>query len=218
MSTNLYLFRCIPVKLQWANVDKSVHSQEYGVLEEDGRDLYQAIHAKANDTANVAWVKLNAGQDGFYRVLYPARLQDKLAGHIADVPINDRLGLLMDAFALGRTGRLPIGQLMSTLSKFQGDRSFPVWSEITQSLEGMYRLFSSRPEIATPMRTFIIELLAPVKEWLEAAISTAPKDQLDSLNVNFAFCIKTNSEFSYFPIFFILAILLANPQLPRCSQ
>ena len=61
------------------------------------------------------WVKLNAGQTGFFRVQYPLPLWGSLiraAGQVSEgepaLPAIDFAGLLDDAWALNLAGRLPI--------------------------------------------------------------------------------------------------------------
>lgn len=61
------------------------------------------------------WVKLNAGQHGFYRVQYPEELWHRLtevAARVVDevplLPEVEFAGLLDDAWALNDAGTLPI--------------------------------------------------------------------------------------------------------------
>ena len=50
------------------------------------------------------FLKLNAGQSGFYRVSYSEELLDALGGAFAGLSVADRVGVVSDLFALGKAG------------------------------------------------------------------------------------------------------------------
>ena len=68
-----------------------------------------------------SFLKLNAGQFGFFRVLYPDAEWNKLTKALktnpdAMAPV-DRAGLLDDAFNLARAGKLPYDKALNALGR-----------------------------------------------------------------------------------------------------
>lgn len=78
------------------------------------------------------WVKINAGQKGYYRVNYPLDMWAQLAGaiHGSSPALSnplDRYGIVDDAFALARVGMLPIEVAFNITESIAHDTSYEVW-------------------------------------------------------------------------------------------
>ncbi|MCJ7632771.1 M1 family metallopeptidase, partial [Candidatus Bathyarchaeota archaeon] len=88
------------------------------------------------------WIKLNAGQCGFYRVNYSlddwAHLQQAVRNH--ELPTIDRLGLANDGYALQLSGILPATEYLSLVQTYKGEDDAIVWSELSSSINDMASL------------------------------------------------------------------------------
>ena len=77
------------------------------------------------------YVKLNAGQYGFYRVLYDETEWNKMMAALENLSLDpiDRAGLLDDAFNLARAGNMPYERAMAII----GEKNIPF--EIEKKIE-----------------------------------------------------------------------------------
>ena len=98
-------------------------------------------------TSAEGWVKVNAGQTGFYRVSYSpeewARLQVAVEG--MQLPATDRLGLQNDAYALVRAGLLPATTFLSLAEAYKQDDDASVWGDLAINLRSLERLLFDEP-------------------------------------------------------------------------
>src|SRR3989454_2667412 len=85
------------------------------------------------------WIKVNAGQSGFYRVNYPneewARLRRAVAAKELDTP--DRIGLQNDAYDLTRAGYLPATTFLELTSEYREEDDVTAWRMIVESLHDL---------------------------------------------------------------------------------
>jgi puromycin-sensitive aminopeptidase len=90
------------------------------------------------------WIKVNAGQSGFYRVNYPSeewdRLRRAVAGGELDTP--DRIGLQNDVHALSRAGYLPATSFLQLTSAYRDEEDATAWRMIAESLQDFEVLIS----------------------------------------------------------------------------
>lgn len=88
--------------------------------------------AEAND-----WVKVNAGQSGFYRVNYPEEEWQRLARAVEtlELPERDRLGLQSDAYALMRAGFIPATLYLSITEAYVNEADPNVWRILSSNLQ-----------------------------------------------------------------------------------
>ncbi len=95
------------------------------------------------------WVKLNAGQTGFYRVAYEESEWARLGTAIAAQELSpvDRLGLQNDAYALMKSGRLPATAFLSLAESFVGETDAIVWGDLAANLRGLENLLAGTPEL-----------------------------------------------------------------------
>ena len=99
--------------------------------------------------AGTGWVKLNAGQTGFFRVAYREEEWRRLGEAIADgaLPPVDRLGLQNDAYALVRSGHLPATVFLELAKSFTGETDAIVWGDLAANLRGLEGLLASTPHL-----------------------------------------------------------------------
>lgn len=111
------------------------------------------------------WIKLNAGQTGIYRVNYTPELWQSLALAVQkmSLPAADRLGILMDAFALAKAGVLPTSQALELASAFKEEDDYTVWSQLTGDLAELDSLMSTTEHLPL-MEAFGQALYLPIAE------------------------------------------------------
>lgn len=88
-----------------------------------------AVPAAAAAAAG-GWLKLNAGQTGFFRVAYSAELWAPLAAAAPGLAPADRAGLVGDAFALAAAGAAPTAAALALLRSLgaAGEADYTVWA------------------------------------------------------------------------------------------
>ena len=90
------------------------------------------------------WVKLNAGQTGFYRVNYTTegwlRLREAVKGML--LPAVDRLGLQNDAYALMHAGYLEATAFLTLAEAYVAERDAILWGDLTANIHGIEVLLS----------------------------------------------------------------------------
>lgn len=102
-------------------------------------------------------LKLNAGQNGFYRVRYPADDLQQLAQQISEFQPLDRLGLLDDTFELAKAGYLPTTDAIQLLKQYHQEENHNVWHIIYTNVTALQRVFGE----GVPSSEFGQTLLAP---------------------------------------------------------
>ena len=134
-----------------------------------GGDGASSKHVLSGERARLAtgagagWVKLNAGQTGFFRVAYAEDEWRRLGEAIADgaLPPVDRLGLQNDAYALVRSSHLPATVFLELAESFVGETDAIVWGDLAANLRGLESLLSSTPHLDA-YRTYARSLLARI--------------------------------------------------------
>jgi puromycin-sensitive aminopeptidase len=110
-----------------------------------------------------AWIIVNAGRTGFFRVNYSADMWDRFRPAIESttLPTADRLGLESDAFALMRAGYLPATQFLALVSAYAQEREYPVWSDLAGSLGWLSNLLAGEP-FEPQLKAFARRLMQPI--------------------------------------------------------
>src|SRR5437879_239869 len=93
------------------------------------------------------WIKVNAGQSGFYRVNYPAEEWARLRRAVAEKQLDtsDRIGLQNDAYDLTRAGYLPATTCLELTSEYRDEDDVTAWRMIVESLHDFETLISDEP-------------------------------------------------------------------------
>lgn len=133
----------------------------------------QDLRIAAIEHAQPTWLKANAGQVGFFRVLYTDEdMLDALCKAVeAQTMTNpiDRLGFQGDAFALARAGFMPTRNALLVAAAYgPGEKNPSVWIDLTNNLNTVLSVFGITPE----MCEFIVRLYAPIY----SAVDTTPTD------------------------------------------
>ena len=127
------------------------------------------------------WYKVNAGQTGFYRVNYTSEDWERLAPAIStqQIPATDRLGIQNDAYALSRSGLLPITRFLDLAGSYVGETDASVWSDLASNLRDIEQLIAGEP-VHPSYQRFGRELFGPAAR--RAGWTPRPTDgHLDSL-------------------------------------
>lgn len=100
--------------------------------------------------SNPAWVKLNWGQVGFYRVDYDKegwkRISDILLTNHLRLPSADRAGVIDDAFSLARSGQLSIDVALDISKYLHFETEYIPWKTGLGGLGYLMHLFEERKE------------------------------------------------------------------------
>lgn len=91
------------------------------------------------------WVKINTGQNGFFRVNYDPSLLQRLVPAIETLglPIPDRIGIENDAFALARAGLLPTTHVLALVSAYKNETEYAVWADLCANLDELRGISSA---------------------------------------------------------------------------
>ncbi len=111
-------------------------------------------------------LQANAGNLGYFRVLYEPALFNDLQKDIEKLPESDRLNLVTNTWALVESGHLPASSYFDLLERLHGDDSLAVWQsalgteETTGALRLIDRLEQGRPG-REAYQKYICSLFAP---------------------------------------------------------
>ncbi|KAF9533367.1 hypothetical protein CPB83DRAFT_845145 [Crepidotus variabilis] len=123
----------------------------------------RVVHVKL-DTSKP--FKLNAGTSGVYRVLYtPERLATIAAESAEDHSIfslDDRVGLVHDAFALAKAGLAKISSALTLVDLWKNEKDYLVWSAIGENISALISAFWESPEIVDGLNTLRRALFFPL--------------------------------------------------------
>ena len=110
-----------------------------------------------------AWVIVNAGGDGYYRVRYSPALLGKLATRAASVasPI-ERFNLVNDAWASAVAGVMPLGEYLDLTARFREETDRNVWSALIGAFAYLKRVLDDAeiPRLEALVRDRIVPMVA----------------------------------------------------------
>ncbi|CDO74266.1 hypothetical protein BN946_scf184643.g6 [Trametes cinnabarina] len=128
--------------------------------------------------------KLNAGTTGFYVVQYSAdrlvQLGKQAASPDSPFTLQDRIGLVRDAFALGSSGHSTVSSALGLVDALRTTEELDlVWDAIAVSLSTIASTWWEHPEVAVPLDAFRRSMFVPVAKKLgfERLPSDTPDDQ-----------------------------------------
>jgi aminopeptidase N len=126
--------------------DTTVWNINLGYVTDNSSEIkYSSLEERSAeiDVGTEGWVKINAGQGGFYRVKYSPHLNHKLGEAIAANQISgrDRLGIVNDSFSLAQAGLIKLTQALDLVQHFSDEEDYTVWSNISENLNIVSALF-----------------------------------------------------------------------------
>ncbi|MBI3319681.1 MAG: M1 family metallopeptidase [Candidatus Omnitrophica bacterium] len=110
-----------------------------GRLKQPVYDVLTDTRGRLEMPGTDGWIKLNAGQGGFYRTGYAPELQKRLAEAIArkDLPALDCLGVLDDTFALAQAGVVRTSAALDLVRRCSGYADYHVWATVAGILDAV---------------------------------------------------------------------------------
>lgn len=113
--------------------------------------------------AQPSWLKVNAGQAGFFRVLYTEELLKKLGQHLDRLSSSDKVGLISDAFAMTVAGHQKLPAILDILSSFKEETDYLVWGEICSQLHLMMSVWWEEPQdVQEALKAYVKDLVHPM--------------------------------------------------------
>jgi len=151
-------FPLIKVTTQCVGANRviSLEQVRFVLAEQDNRPTQWTVPVGIRSTANPSEVKYalleklsnnfdfpgcagaiqaNAGNIGFFRVLYEPALFNDLQKNVEKLPESDRLNLVTDTWALVESGNVPVSLYFDLLENLRRDDSFAVWQSALGELE-----------------------------------------------------------------------------------
>lgn len=100
------------------------------------------IEVQLSADAGADFVLLNAGMRTPMRVAYTAEMRERLASAVraGKIPSDNRVGLVMDTYALAKAGKLGIDDALRFLACFRGEKDYIVWDGLSTVLVGLQKL------------------------------------------------------------------------------
>ncbi|GAF79639.1 unnamed protein product, partial [marine sediment metagenome] len=98
------------------------------------------------------FLKLNAGYKTLARINYPDEVFEKIKESLLKGALSqkefvvDRAGLINDAYAFARAGKLDTTTVLSLLESFTGEKEYLVWLQITDTLLGISSILKENSE------------------------------------------------------------------------
>ena len=141
-----HIIRVLKEKTRWkvpVNVARAGLRKPTSFLMEKGtasRSLGRSRRSPDED-----WIKVNAGQSGFYRVNYPREEWDRLRRAVAtgELDARDRIGLQNDAYSLMLGGYLPATTFLELTSAYRDEDDATAWRLIADSLQDFETLIAN---------------------------------------------------------------------------
>ncbi len=133
----------------------------------DGTDTNEILLNKKTGSIKTkpkpAFVKLNFGETGFYRVKYDSKLLKKLQKAVAKGALSaaDRIGIIRDIFALAQSGKISTVIALETPRSYKKEESYTVWIEITTALNELSTLLYEE-KYYPEFKQFVLQILKPI--------------------------------------------------------
>ena len=113
------------------------------------------------------WIKLNAGESGFYRTAYSNELLASLHSPVLNkiLPPIDRLGIVRDLFTLAEAGIIPTTDALEFLSAYKNEDNYTVWAEIASGLSRIDQTFgktSAKNNKESNLNKLTIQTFTPI--------------------------------------------------------
>lgn len=118
---------------------------------------------RIGDMKDDGWLKLNAGEAGFFRTNYPREFWERFSTPILEkeFAVGDRLGLIRDAAALAEAGHLSVVDMLEFSRHYHRETEYFVWLEIASAIKQAYLLIAKEP-FALAYRKFAQGIFAEI--------------------------------------------------------
>jgi aminopeptidase N len=125
-----------------------------------------ALTQKEDTIRNVdeGFYQINKDLTGFYRTNYPADRLKKLGEARAQLTVEDKIGLIGDAYANSVSGFGSTAGLLALVERFQDESDYLVWSQILTNIGNVRSVFSGSEDISEALRKYQLKLITPAVE------------------------------------------------------
>ncbi|MFZ0268896.1 M1 family metallopeptidase [Caulobacter sp.] len=106
-------------------------------------------------------VIVNAGQAGYYRILYTPKAFAGVSASFAKLPAIDQLGVISDAWALGLNGQQPVTDALDLTMATPAEADPQVWGKVAGVLANVNGMYESAPADRAAFRKLAIARLSP---------------------------------------------------------
>lgn len=122
---------------------------------------------KKDDTIqgiNDGFYQLNKNLTGFYRTNYPPDRLKKLGEARDQLTVQDKIGLIGDAYANAVAGYGSTAGLLALVERFQDESDYLVWSQILTNIGNVRSVFSGNADISEALRKYHLKLISTAVE------------------------------------------------------
>jgi aminopeptidase N len=113
---------------------------------------------------NEGFYQLNKNLNGFYRTNYPPDRLKKLGEARDQLTVEDKIGLVGDAYANAVAGYGSTAGLLALVERFQDESDYLVWSQILTNIGNVRSVFSGTEDISEGLRKYHLKLITPAVE------------------------------------------------------
>ena len=113
---------------------------------------------------NEKFYQLNKNLTGFYRTNYPPDRLKKLGEARDQLTVEDKIGLIGDAYANAVAGYGSTAGLLALVERFQDESEHLVWSQILTNIGNVRSVFSGNEEVSEALRKYHLKLITPAVE------------------------------------------------------
>ncbi|KAF2855094.1 aminopeptidase-like protein [Plenodomus tracheiphilus IPT5] len=125
-----------------------------------------ALTKKEDIISNVngSFYQINKNLTGFYRTNYPADRLKKLGEERHQLTVEDKIGLIGDAYANAIAGYGSTAGLLALVERFSDESDYLVWSQILTNIGNVRSVFSGNEEVSEALRKYHLKLVTPAVE------------------------------------------------------
>ncbi|KAL6904173.1 peptidase family M1 domain-containing protein [Trichoderma evansii] len=110
---------------------------------------------------------LNANRTSLCRVLYPEARLTKLvqACHSGLVTLEERAGLISDAFAFAQAGDYKTSTVLD-LVRSLGEKEYLPWTELADQFQNLFQAYIGNQAVSNALKSFYVQITAPISHRL----------------------------------------------------
>jgi aminopeptidase N len=125
-----------------------------------------ALTQKEDTIRNVddGFYQINKDLTGFYRTNYPADRLKKLGEARADLTVEDKIGLVGDAYANAVAGYGSTAGLLALVERFSDESDYLVWAQILTNIGNVRSVLSNSEDVSEGLRKYHLKLITPAVE------------------------------------------------------
>ncbi len=123
--------------------------------------VVDAVDPQEADLAGCGTVVANLGKAGYARVRYDSATHDAIVRDYPKLALSDRLGTLVDDFALARSGDQDLSRYLAVMARVGPDADPLEWSAVTDHLSRLIYYYQGTP-LESVLRARQVAILSPV--------------------------------------------------------